>query len=108
VAIDLTRDDIRRLARLGAARRLEELQQEETAILAAFPDLTEGGPGRGGRRRRGRGGRPAAAAAGGGGGTAADGATSRKRKRRKMSAAEKRAVSERMRKYWAERRKGKG
>jgi hypothetical protein len=103
---DLTRDDIRKLARLGAARRLEELQQEEAAIFAAFPDLTESGSGRGGRRRRGgRGGRPAATS---GGSTAADGATARKRKRRKMSAAEKRAVSARMRKYWAERRKGKG
>jgi hypothetical protein len=104
VATDLTRDDIRKLARLGAARRLEELKQEEAAIRAAFPDLTEGRPGRGGRRRRRRGGRPAAS----GESTAAGAATARKRKRRKMSAAEKRAVSVRMRKYWAERRKGKG
>ena len=31
----------------------------------------------------------------------------KKRGRRKMSAAQKKAVSERMRKYWASRRKGK-
>ncbi len=104
MATDLTRDDIRKLARLGAARRLEELKQEEASIRAAFPDLTDGGPGRGGRRRRRRGGRPAASEES----TAAGAATTRKRKRRKMSAAEKRAVSVRMRKYWAERRKGKG
>lgn len=103
MATDLTRDDIRKLARLGAARRLEELKQEESAIRAAFPDLNEGATGRGTRRRRP--GRPAAST----GATASGSATGRKkRRRRKMSPAERRAVSERMRKYWAERRKGKG
>jgi hypothetical protein len=94
VATELTREDIRRLARLGAARRIEELRREEAAIRAAFPDLSDDGAT---RRRPGR--RKGAAANGAGAG--------RKRRRRKMSAAEKRAVSERMKKYWADRRKAR-
>jgi len=84
---DLNREQLQRLARLGAQARLDELRREEAAIRAAFPDLF-------GARGRGR----AAAAAGSGGG---------RRRRRSMSAAARKAVSERMRKYWAERRKAK-
>jgi hypothetical protein len=89
VPTDLSRDQLRRLARLGALSRLEELRKEEAAIRAAFPDLARGA-GKG---------RPASGAA----------ATpvKRKRRRRKMSAAEKKAVSDRMKKYWAERRKAR-
>ena len=83
---DLNRDQLQRLARLGAQARLAELKTEEAAIRAAFPDLF------GGRGRKG-----AAAPAG-----------TRRRRRRGMSAAARKAVSERMRKYWAERRKAKG
>lgn len=85
---DLNRDQLQRLARLGAQARLEELRQEEAAIRAAFPDLFRG-------RARGR--------------TAAAGAPAKtvRRRRRGMSAAARKAVSERMRKYWAERRKAK-
>ncbi|HXG88261.1 MAG TPA: hypothetical protein VNJ02_08000 [Vicinamibacterales bacterium] len=126
MATELTRDDLRNLARLGASRRLEELQQEINAIRAAFPDLAGNstGQGRGGKRR----GRPPGSGATGRGSAAAkkawdtrransaanDGAekvvakAGKRRRRRKMSPAEKRAVSERMRKYWADRRKGKG
>ncbi len=82
---DLNQDQLRRLARLGAQARLDEIRQEEAAIRAAFPDLFG----------RGRGRRAAASAA-------------RGRRRRSMSAAARKAVSERMRKYWAERRKAKG
>src|SRR5688572_5478712 len=103
---------MRRLAQLGAERRLEELRQEEASILAAFPDLRAGTTGRRGQRRaRGEASAPAAAdtpkqgarqsANQGGGAT-------RRRKRRTMSAAQKKAVSERMRKYWAARRKAEG
>lgn len=94
MASDLSRDEIRRLARLGAERRLQELRSEEAAILAAFPDL---GQAAGSRGRRGRPKESASAAARGG--------TAKRRPRRKMSAAQKRAVSERMKKYWAARRK---
>lgn len=83
---NLNTEELRRLARLGAIARLEQLKQEEAAIRAEFPELF------------GRGRRVAVAAAKSGG----------PRRRRKMSAAGRKAVSERMRKYWAERRKSKG
>jgi len=84
---NLNTEQLRRLARLGAIARLEQLKQEEAAIRAEFPELF------------GRGRRSAVAD------TAKAG---RRRRRRKMSAAGRKAVSERMRKYWAERRKSKG
>jgi hypothetical protein len=77
---DLSRDELQRLARLGAKARLEELRREEASIRRAFPDLF----GRG--------------AAGGAG----------RRGRKQMSAAARREVSARMTKYWAEWRKKKG
>ena len=85
----MTRANLRALARVGAMQRLEELKQEESAIRAAFPDLFRG--------------RPA------GRSTAATGDAPKKRRRRrsKMSPAQRKAVSERMRKYWADRRKAK-
>jgi len=85
----LSQDQLRRLARLGAMARLEQLRQEEAAIRAEFPDLF-------GRGRK----RPSDAAGGQAGGTV-------RRRRAAMSAAGRKAVSERMRKYWAERRKAK-
>ena len=86
---NLNQEQLRRLARLGAVARLEQLRQEEVAIRAEFPELF------------GRGRRDGAAAA-------APAAPARaRRQRRKMSAEGRKAVSERMRKYWAERRKSK-
>jgi hypothetical protein len=82
---NLDQEQLRRLARLGAVARLEQLRQEEAAIRAEFPELF-------GRGRDGAVAAPARKA----------------RSRRKMSAAARKAVSERMRKYWAERRKSKG
>ena len=84
---DLTREELRRLARLGAKSRLEELRREESAIRRAFPDLF------GGRQRQ----------------AAGSDARPAKRRRRKsaMSAAARKAVSDRMKKYWAARRKEK-
>ena len=79
---ELTREELHRLARLGAKARLEELRREEAAIRRAFPDLV------GGRRQ----------AAGGG---------AVRRKRKPMSDAARQIVSERMKKYWAGRRKSK-
>ena len=85
---NLSQEQLRRLARLGAMARLEQLRQEEAAIRGEFPELFGGG-----RRAE-----------------AADGQVrrGRRRGRRAMSAAARRAVSVRMRKYWAERRKAKG
>ena len=84
---NLNTEQLRRLARLGAIARLEQLKQEEAAIRAEFPELF-------GRGRRAT--------------TEADTAKPARRRRRKMSSEARKAVSERMRKYWADRRKGKG
>jgi hypothetical protein len=83
---NLNTEQLRRLARLGAIARLEQLKQEEADIRAEFPELF-------GRGRR---------------AASVDVARPARRGRRKMSAAGRKAVSERMRKYWAERRKAKG
>jgi hypothetical protein len=83
----LNQEQLRRLARLGAVARLEQLRQEEAAIRAEFPELF-------GRGRRENG--------------AVAAAPAHRTTRRKMSAEARKAVSERMRKYWAERRKSKG
>jgi len=78
---DLSRSELQRLARLGAKSRLEELRREEAAIRRAFPDLFGGRPSAGGGSRR---------------------------RRRGMSTAARKAVSVRMKKYWAARRKKSG
>ena len=88
---NLSTDQLRRLARLGAVARLEQLRAEETAIRAEFPELF------------GRGRRPAASAPAAADRRPAEG----RRRRRKMSPQARKAVSDRMRKYWAERRKSK-
>jgi len=77
---------LRQLARSGAESLLNQLRAEIIAIERTFPELALPA-----RRRQAR---QAMAAAG--------------RKGRSMSAAARRAVSERMKKYWAERRAAKG
>ena len=101
-------------ARLGAEARISELNQELEAIYGAFPELRQGRWGRGARKvvvnqeepspfvRAGRGG--AGAAQGNGEARPAKAA----RKRKPMSAAQKKAVGERMRKYWQARRAAQG
>ena len=91
---DLSKEQLRQLATKGATARLEELRSEEAAIRQAFPEL--------GRKSSPE---PVAKA------TSdvvekAHAAPSRSTNR--MSPAARRAVSERMKKYWAERRKAKG
>lgn len=79
---DLKREQMRKLAKIGAQARLDELQREEAEIRRAFPDL------------------------GGAGGRSTGSARSgRSKGRRRMSAANRKAVSERMKRYWADRRK---
>ena len=73
--------DLREYARRGAEARVRELTLELAAIYRAFPDLRRLSPAGG------------AAPAG------------KVRRRRSMSAAQKREVSRRMKKYWANRRK---
>ena len=71
---------LREFALVGARARLQELRTEEAALRSDFPELF-------------RGTRTAPAAG------------SKKRGRPAMTAAQKKAVSERMKKYWADRRK---
>jgi hypothetical protein len=77
----LTKQEFARLARAGAQARLDELEHEREAILRAFPDLGRATP-------------------------VAPTPLRVKRKRPQMTDAQRKAVGERMRKYWAERRKG--
>jgi hypothetical protein len=89
--------DMREYARRGAEARLAELRAESEAIYRAFPDLarakTDGMP----RRRRSTSVSQSA--------ETAMPAVARKRSRSRMSPAQRKAVSLRMKKYWAERRK---
>jgi hypothetical protein len=87
MAVNLNRRELHRLARLGAQARLEQLERERALILRAFPGLEAGMPGS----------FPAVPAS----------ARPARRRRRGMSAAQRKAVSARMRKYWASRRKEK-
>ena len=83
----LSRDALLKLARSGAAARVRELQTELETIFRTFPDLRRGGA----PRKR-----------------AVAGASTGDGKRRKpWSAAERKAVSDRMKKYWAARRSKK-
>ena len=74
----MARFDLRQYARNGAQARAAELRKELAAIYKAFPEL---------RRAEGTRGNT-------GGG-----------RRKPMSAAQRKAVSARMKKYWASRRK---
>ena len=80
-------------ARRGAEARWSELQAEAAALLKAFPDLAL-------ISKTAR--RTLATSARG----VAD-TVEPKPKRSKMSAAQRRAVSARMKKYWAQRRRAK-
>jgi hypothetical protein len=71
--------DLKSYARAGAEARVRELNQELASIYRAFPDLAGGA----GVHKR----------------------VPRKRRRKPMTAAQKKAVGERMKKYWAARRK---
>ncbi len=102
MAKELSKDDMRRFARLGAMRRLEDIRAEEAAIRTAFPELFSGD------RPVARGGKPAKTANSASASAApAAGAARKARKRSTMSPAMRKAVSERMKKYWAGRRKAK-
>jgi hypothetical protein len=78
---------LRQLARVGAEVTLNRLRGEIAAIERAFPELANPT-----RRRQ-----------------VVEGAAKQvSRKTRRMSAAARKAVSARMKRYWAERRKGAG
>ena len=75
-------------AKAGAQARLAEIQRELAAMMKVFPELA---------KRTASGGIPS---------TAIPEAKPR-HKRRRLTAAERKAIGERMKKYWAERRKAK-
>ena len=123
----LSSDQLRTLAREGARVRLQELRAEIASLETLIRDggaaatRTERPAPRGGRRRAlSAAGRAAIAAGqkarwqkvkaansgtGRGGDTAVTATAPPARKRSRMSAAARKAVGERMRKYWAARRK---
>src|SRR4051812_29110639 len=76
--------ELQRLARIGAAARLAELEQERATLLRAFPNLrTAVAASREGQRAV---------------------TPPRRRRRSRMSAEARKAVSQRMKLYWAARR----
>ena len=77
----MTSAELRQFARLGAEARLRELQREIEAIHRTFPDLRSG------------------VASGG----ASLSSAQRNRPRGGMSKAQRKTVSDRMKKYWASR-----
>jgi hypothetical protein len=93
MARQLTNDEMQRLALLGARSRLEALQAEARRIIADFPQL----------RRESR--RQPAEAEEIRAPAASAGRPRRRRKKPAWSDEARRAVSERMKKYWASRRK---
>src|SRR5688572_17105752 len=88
---------LRRFARLGAEHRILEIRREISEIVQQFPDLESP------RNARQSAFPPNELAALGGRATTGNRAVGR-RKRWKMSAAQRKAVSARMREYWAARR----
>jgi hypothetical protein len=91
VAKRIAQAELRALALVGARARLMTLRTEIASLVRLFPEL-----GRGSQLKA--------------GGEVAGVTKRRKKPGRKhpMSAAERKAVSERMRKYWAERRAARG
>ncbi len=94
MANELSKEQLHRLARLGARARLAELETERRAILRAFPDL-------GAAARAAVGAESLALPSGDG----APAVSVKKPRRRKMTDAQRKAMSERMRQRWAERKK---
>jgi hypothetical protein len=84
--------ELKRLALIGAQGRIEALRAEIDSLVGMFPELKSvaGTTGRGGRAAK-----KSASAAGS------------SRRNWNMSSAQRKAVSARMKKYWAARRKEK-
>jgi hypothetical protein len=94
--------DLRSLARLGAEARLAQIQAETKDILAEFPELRRSTPTASGPRGSEIGNGRVTAQGPGRGSEVGNG-----RSRRGWSASARKAVSVRMKKYWAQRRKEK-
>ena len=84
----ISRQELLRLAKTGAGARVKELQEELESIFETFPDLRPSGA----RRAK----TPAAATS--------KPATGKRAASRAWSPAARKAVSDRMKKYWAAKR----
>ena len=84
----LNDSEFRRYALLGAEARLMQIDKEAASIYQAFPELRKQDGARTAQSRAEDGAAPA----------------SRGRRRGRMSAAQREAVRERMRRYWAQRK----
>ena len=82
----LNDSEFRRYALLGAEARLLQIDKEAASIYQAFPELRKQAGAQGTRKRT------------------PDAAAGRGRRRGGMSAAQREAVRERMKRYWAQRR----
>ena len=93
MAKKLTSAEMQRLARIGAAAKLAQLERDIAALKRAFPGLKPHES-------------PASAASADGAARPDPGQPSRRRSPRPpMSATERNAVSDRMKRYWDARRK---
>jgi hypothetical protein len=93
VAKKLTAAEMHRLARIGAGAKLAQLEREIAALKRAFPGLkAHAGP-------------PPSPAADGGARPDPTPTAPHRSRRSPMNAAERKAVSERMKRYWDARRK---
>lgn len=90
--------DINKFARIGAAVKLAELEREIAALRRAFPGLSASAATASTAKA------PSAVTAR----LAVPSKQARRGRKHPMTAAERRAVSERMKRYWAERNKSKG
>jgi hypothetical protein len=83
--------ELQRLARIGAAARLQQLDRERADLLRLFPGL-----------------RALVPTASSNEAVSSTRKGAKRGRTRRMSAANRKAVSIRMKRYWAERRKAKG
>lgn len=90
----LRRQELRQLAITGAQAKIKELDALRMALLREFPELGSSRSQASGRRSRTANDR-------------SDGPRGRRRTRR-FTAAQRRAISVRMKRFWAERRKKNG
>lgn len=95
MANSLSRQEVKRFALIGARARLDELRAEIASLVKAFPELAQGAAATRKTKKR-----ASAVPAG-------NAKRGRKRRAAVMSDDQKKAVSERMKKYWAGRRKEK-
>ena len=87
------------LAKRGAEARLRELVQEIKNLIELFPDLRDSFD---------KDELPLSFIIAKGAGRATRASAERPRRRRRMSAAARKAVSQRMKKYWAAKRRARG